>query len=103
METLADRLRALKNQHRVTIKEIARACEVSQTTVYGWLSGKMPKSKHLAKQAEYFRVTTDYLVHGNRSTERTAMLLELQQLAPWIGNEELRALLITARIFAKRT
>jgi len=97
------RLRRLKEDRRVTAKEIAKACGVSPQTVYGWLAGKSPKYKHLASLSEYFGTTTDYLVHGNRSTERIATARELIRIGPKLTDSQLNLLLMMARELVKQT
>ncbi|MGC0152384.1 helix-turn-helix domain-containing protein [Chromobacterium vaccinii] len=101
METVNDRLRRLKKRHRTTIRAIAAFCEVSETTVYGWLKSTRPRTIHMAKLAEFFDVTIDYMVHGEQSEKRDQIVLELRTLVPNLSTDQLYIMLLTARQFAK--
>lgn len=97
MAGLEHRLRALKNERRVTAKEIARGCGVSPQSVQNWLSGKTPRSKHLASLSSYFGVSTDYLVHGERDAQREGIEQELAKLLPQLSTSQIYAVLIIVR------
>lgn len=103
MPTFHDRLRDLKEQKKVLAKEIAEACGVTPQSVHGWLKDILPRTKHLSSLAAYFGTTTDYLVHGNPSPERVAIIRELLRLGAKLSDSQLKALLITAREFVKQT
>lgn len=94
---MEQRLRELKNNRRVTAKEIARACGVSPQAVQSWLSGKSPRSNHLASLSAYFGVTVDYLAHGERDAQRAEIEQELAQLLPQLNTKQLYAVLIIVR------
>ncbi|MBP4049047.1 helix-turn-helix transcriptional regulator [Chromobacterium violaceum] len=101
METVNDRLRRLKRRTRATIRAIAAFCKVSEATVYGWLKSTYPRINHMAKLAEFFDVTIDYLVHGELSEKRDQIVLELRTLVPDLSTDQLYIMLLTARQFVK--
>lgn len=59
-----ERLKSLRNQKGVTQDEVANALGVSRATVAGYESGKKrePDYETLRKIADYFSVSTDYLL-----------------------------------------
>lgn len=57
------RIRDLRKDHRISQTELARFIHVSQATVTAWETGKAePSSSALGSLADYFDVSTDYLV-----------------------------------------
>jgi transcriptional regulator with XRE-family HTH domain len=99
---MVERLRELKQKRRVTAKEIAKASGVSPQTVYGWLAGKVPRSKHLASVASFLGVTTDYLVHGDQAGPRSELIQELRACVPQLTTSQLIVLLMMARELARK-
>ena len=62
---LFERLKTLRSEAKLTQKEIAEKLEVSQQFYAKWESNKStPASKNLNKLADFFNVSTDYLL-GN--------------------------------------
>lgn len=60
---IGQRIRDLRKQKRMSQTELAKSAEVSQTTVTAWETGKAePSSSAVAKLADIFNVTTDYLL-----------------------------------------
>ncbi|MCR5749319.1 MAG: helix-turn-helix domain-containing protein [Lactobacillus sp.] len=60
---IGQRIRDLRKQKRVSQTELAKSAGVSQTTVTAWETGKAePSSSAVAKLADIFNVTTDYLL-----------------------------------------
>lgn len=58
-----NRLKALRKEKGITQKELSEAFNVAQNTVSGWESGNREPSKEFIKKlAEYFNVSTDYLL-----------------------------------------
>lgn len=58
-----DRLKSLRNSRKISQKDFAQALKVSQQTVAGWESGRTePSNTALKDIADYFNVTTDYLL-----------------------------------------
>ena len=60
---IGQRIRDLRKQKRMPQTELAKSAGVSQTTVTAWETGKAePSSSAVAKLADIFNVTTDYLL-----------------------------------------
>lgn len=63
MLKFAIRLRELRLEKSMTQQQLADAFQVHQTTVKDWeTKGKQPNYETLIKLAEFFEVTTDYLL-----------------------------------------
>lgn len=59
----ADTLKALRISRKISQKDFARALKVSQQNVASWEVGRTePSNMALKNIAEYFNVTTDYLL-----------------------------------------
>ena len=60
---IGQRIRDLRKQKRMSQTELAKSAGVSQTTVTAWETGKAePSSSTVARLADIFNVTTDYLL-----------------------------------------
>lgn len=60
---IRQRIRDLRKQKRMSQTELAKSAGVSQTTVTAWETGKAePSSSAVARLADIFNVTTDYLL-----------------------------------------
>lgn len=60
---IGQRIRDLRKQKRMSQTELAKSAGVSQTTVNAWETGKAePSSSAVARLADIFNVTTDYLL-----------------------------------------
>lgn len=60
---LGQKIRDLRKQKRLSQTELGKYIGVSQTTVTAWEKGRAePSSGYLSKLADYFNVTTDYLL-----------------------------------------
>lgn len=56
-------LKALRNEKRISQAELAKALNVAQNTVANWENGvREPDNATIAKIANYFGVSTDYLL-----------------------------------------
>ena len=63
--SLGDRIRKLRTEKELEQKELAQIVQVHKGTVSNWENNKrIPDSEMLIKIANYFSVTTDYLL-GN--------------------------------------
>lgn len=59
----SERLKILRNLKEITQVELAKVFEVSGRTIYMWEAGeRKPDIETLVKLAQYFDVTTDYLL-----------------------------------------
>lgn len=62
------RLKYLRNSNKLSQKDFAQVLKVSQQTVASWESGRTEPSNNALKDiADYFNVSTDYLL-GREST-----------------------------------
>ena len=60
---IGQRIRDLRKQRKMSQTELANILHVSQQTVTAWETGKAePSSSAVANLADYFGVTTDYLL-----------------------------------------
>ena len=60
---IGQRIRDLRKQRKMSQTELANILHVSQQTVTAWETGKAePSSSAVANLADYFNVTTDYLL-----------------------------------------
>lgn len=60
---VTDRLKSLRNSKKLSQKDFAQALKVSQQTVASWESGRTePSNTALKAIADYFNVSTDYLL-----------------------------------------
>ena len=69
--SFAQRLSELMASRTLTNYQLAKDLDIHPTTVANWLAGKAPRKKTLALLAEYFEVSTDYLL-GNEQKEKPA-------------------------------
>ncbi|WP_181248034.1 helix-turn-helix domain-containing protein [Chromobacterium haemolyticum] len=90
MQTIHDRVRALKKRDRVLTKEIANACGVSVPAVAGWMRSSVPNSRHLSLLAQFFNVSVDWLVHGELDAHREEIIAEMNLLCPMMDIEGLQ-------------
>lgn len=60
---IVERLKSLRNSRRVSQKDFAKELHVSQQTVASWEVGRTePSNADLKDIADYFNVSTDYLL-----------------------------------------
>ena len=70
---VTDRLKSLRNSKKLSQKDFAQALKVSQQTVASWESGRTePSNTALKAIADYFNVSTDYLL-GRGTTKAPAL------------------------------
>ena len=62
MVNLADRLRELRANHKLTQKDVYTAIEVSPIVYQRYEYGRSPSYEKLIALADYFDVSLDYLV-----------------------------------------
>ncbi|MGN5466611.1 helix-turn-helix domain-containing protein [Lactiplantibacillus plantarum] len=55
------RIKELADAHKISISELERTLKLSNGSVSKWAKS-MPNSKYLTKVADYFDVSTDYLL-----------------------------------------
>lgn len=58
-----NRLRELRKEHRLTLRELGNAINTSNQNISNWEVGRSrPNIKYLIALADYFHVSIDYLV-----------------------------------------
>lgn len=62
MISFADRLKELRKNKNVTQVEVARQCNMTERNYQRLESGSKPNSDNLIALADYFDVSTDYLL-----------------------------------------
>ena len=63
MEIFAERLKDLREEKNLSMQALARELKVSSSSVFAWESGKTDiKATQLKLLAQYFKVSTDYLL-----------------------------------------
>ena len=66
---LPERLKTLRLEAKLTQKEISNQLKISQSTYSDWEKGKM-KPKNIQQIADFFNVSTDYLL-GNTDNKNS--------------------------------
>lgn len=61
-----DNFLRLCNQIDKSPNGVVKELEISSGSVTAWKNGAVPYEKNLAKIANYFNVTKDYLMHGDK-------------------------------------
>ncbi|ENV26665.1 hypothetical protein F962_01171 [Acinetobacter baumannii NIPH 190] len=68
LETMGQRIRALRREKKLTQGELAKIVGVSAPNVTGWeKDAYAPKADPLSKMAAYFGVSTSYITNGDES------------------------------------
>jgi transcriptional regulator with XRE-family HTH domain len=71
MSTSGQRLKALREEQKLTQKELARLIGVNRATLANWETNRtQPDYDGLCRIASYFKVSSDYLI--GRTNERSA-------------------------------
>ena len=60
--TFAEKLKCLRKANKITQKDLAIELEVDQSSIAKYETGTIPSPKILIKIADFFKVTTDYLL-----------------------------------------
>lgn len=71
MSQFSERFRQLKDEKGVTLKEISEALNISSPNLSYYMKGREPNYDVLIQIADYFKVTTDWLI--GRSDVRTSI------------------------------
>lgn len=82
--TMAERIKQIKNQRKLSNKQIAAHCEVTEKSVYNWYSNNNePSVAHLRSLAILFETSPNWLMSG------------YEDLAQWAGmsQESIKAML----------
>lgn len=62
MTIISERLQHLRLTHGYTQTELARTTGVTRRAVYAWEHDKCPEIPHLTQLAQFYQVSTDYLL-----------------------------------------
>lgn len=77
--TTFERIKDLADNQKISLQKVAIDIGLSENAIYGWKTRK-PKGEDLAKVADYFHVSVDYLL-GRDKTEPTPQTVDLAELA----------------------
>lgn len=69
MSEFSNRFKQLKEEHKLTLKELSEDLDISSPNLSYYIKGREPNYDTLIKIADYFDVTTDWLI--GRSDART--------------------------------
>ena len=76
----ADRLRWLQQEKGLSNAELGKSVGLSHVSIGNFLDGQLPKSEHLAALADFFGVSTDWLL--GRDKEKETAPAALRETAP---------------------
>lgn len=77
--TTFERIKNLADNQKISLQKVAIDIGLSENAIYGWKTRK-PKGEDLAKVADYFHVSVDYLL-GRDTTEPKNQTVDLAELA----------------------
>ncbi len=67
-DTIANRLKSLRVEHEISQRKLAEELELSNSTVARTEKGEsIPDTYVVMKYAEYFSVTTDWILFGGKA------------------------------------
>jgi transcriptional regulator with XRE-family HTH domain len=69
----AERLRFLRDQRGISSLELGKSVGLSHVSIGNFLDGQLPKSEHLAALAEFFGVSTDWLLGREKEMAPAAL------------------------------
>ena len=83
----SDRLVYLRNRKRLTQKELAEKIKISETCLQNYEYGRRPTTDNLEKLADFFDVSTDYLLgRTNESVPPPKNFVEVERALGEIEN-----------------
>lgn len=85
---IAQNLKKLMVQHRLSSSKLARELHVHTSTVSNWLDGKDVRVENLSALCDYFACSLDYLV-GNDAEKKSTQEDERNQ-QPELDDEQLK-------------
>ncbi len=84
---LGNNIKELRKSKRMTQKDLALAMNVSQQTVGAWETERaIPGADTLSELADYFDVTTDYLLGRPEKKDDDAKTADIEDLDKMIDN-----------------
>lgn len=97
-----NKLRILRTNRGLSVKQLSSIMGVTEDTIALWEKGKRhPNYNMLLKLADYFGVTTDYLLRDETKEELPDDLIILNKHAKKLPAEKRKQLLDIARIMFK--
>ncbi len=99
MINTGERIRELRKSRRITQTDLAKGVHVTQQTVTAWESGRaIPNANTLDSLADYFNVSSDYLLGRTDEPKSNEELTNNQKLVaysidPDISDEERQAII----------
>ena len=72
--TFWDRFEKLCAENNVTAKDVAKVVGVSSAAVTGWKRGSNPNGELLASVADYFNVTSEYMLDNEEIAIKPSLL-----------------------------
>ena len=107
-----ERFSALCKEHNETPNSVAKAIGASSGSVTAWKKGTDPRNATLTKIADYFGVTTDYLLgkeskiapadHGKRSVSKAELKFALWGDCEDVSDDDLADVLRYAAFVRER-
>ncbi|XRJ96213.1 helix-turn-helix domain-containing protein [Latilactobacillus sakei] len=85
MTSLKDRIKQLASEHAMSIAELERKLNFANGSISKW-DKQSPSMDRITIVADYFNVTTDYLI-GRNQTPKDATEKETKELKNIINNE----------------
>ena len=80
MSKFSERFRALKDESELTLKELSAVLDISIPNLSYYMKGREPSYDILINIANYFNVTTDWLVGNDTEQNITLLKIELTNL-----------------------
>lgn len=65
--SFAENLTRIQAERGVTNYRIAKEIDVNQTSIVNWKNGTMPHPRNVNRLADYFNVSVDELLSGDKS------------------------------------
>lgn len=66
---IAERIKALREQHNLTQVELAKRLRITRSSVNAWEQGiSVPSTQYIVELSNIFKVSTDYLLGVNSTT-----------------------------------
>ena len=78
---MVERILELMTLHKVTASKLTAILNLESTTVSVWKAGKAkPRTEHIIKLADFFNVSTDYLLTGKEPLPPDVTAYEMELL-----------------------
>ena len=108
---MQNRIRELRKQRGMTMKELGKVLDVAEGTISQYETGKrQPNNETLLRLGEFFEVSVDYLLGGvsypdprlNALPKKSELQKKLDALSSGMTDEEKRQLLLAARLIIEQ-